>query len=272
MPHVELYHFERRSIALHAGYTGTLASQYNRRLHHRRWDARIAELMTQRPEPPRGQERKMTDLATLRDHLSRNRFMPAPPPELMFCGDGDFRAIGAEFLERLVRDAGLERHHRVLDIGCGVGRLAIPLTQYLDEPGPTTASTRSPAASPGAPPPSLPPTRMPAFSTSTCATLYNPQGSLETARTPLPFPDASFDLVSMISVTTHLGPEDVLHYAARDRAPARSRRPLFCHRLPDELAGPRRARLRRRPSPLRPGREGPLYYANPGRPARRRSL
>ena len=75
----------------------------------------------------------MTDLATLRDHLSRNRFMPAPPPKLMFCGDGDFRAIGAEFLERLVRDAGLERHHRVLDIGSGVGRLAIPLTQYLDE-------------------------------------------------------------------------------------------------------------------------------------------
>ena len=46
VPQVELYHFERRSIALHAGYTGTLASQYNRRLHHRRWDARIAELMT----------------------------------------------------------------------------------------------------------------------------------------------------------------------------------------------------------------------------------
>ena len=31
---------------LHTGYTGTLASHYNRRLHHRRWDARIAELMT----------------------------------------------------------------------------------------------------------------------------------------------------------------------------------------------------------------------------------
>ena len=77
----------------------------------------------------------MTDLATLRDYLSRNRFMPAPPPELMFCGDGDFRAIGAEFLERLVRDAGLERGHRVLDIGCGIGRLAIPLTQYLDATG-----------------------------------------------------------------------------------------------------------------------------------------
>jgi O-antigen biosynthesis protein len=49
VPQVELYHFERRSIALHTGYTGTLASQYNRRLHHRRWDARIADLMTKGP-------------------------------------------------------------------------------------------------------------------------------------------------------------------------------------------------------------------------------
>ena len=47
----------------------------------------------------------MTDITSLRRYLEANRFMPAPPPELMFCGDGDFRAIGAEFLERLVQDA-----------------------------------------------------------------------------------------------------------------------------------------------------------------------
>lgn len=77
----------------------------------------------------------MTEIAMLRRHLAGNRFMPVPPPALMFCGDGDFRAIGAEFLERLVEDAGLEPGHRVLDIGCGIGRLALPLTQYLDEAG-----------------------------------------------------------------------------------------------------------------------------------------
>lgn len=41
----ELYHFERRSIRLHAGYTRTLASLYNRRLHHRRWDAAMTAIM-----------------------------------------------------------------------------------------------------------------------------------------------------------------------------------------------------------------------------------
>jgi GT2 family glycosyltransferase len=45
VPEAELWHFERRSIGLHASYTATLASHYNRRLHHQRWDATIAALM-----------------------------------------------------------------------------------------------------------------------------------------------------------------------------------------------------------------------------------
>jgi len=46
-PEAELYHFERRSIRLHAGYARTLAATYNRRLHHQRWDGAIAALMAQ---------------------------------------------------------------------------------------------------------------------------------------------------------------------------------------------------------------------------------
>lgn len=48
VPEAELYHFERRSIRLHKGYSETLASLYNRRLHHRRWDHAIAALMARR--------------------------------------------------------------------------------------------------------------------------------------------------------------------------------------------------------------------------------
>ena len=44
-PDAELYHFERRSIRLHAGYTRTIAATYNRRLHHHRWDSAIGALM-----------------------------------------------------------------------------------------------------------------------------------------------------------------------------------------------------------------------------------
>jgi GT2 family glycosyltransferase len=51
-PDAELYHFERRSIALHAGYQRTLACQYNRHLHHGRWDAAMTALMAERRYRP----------------------------------------------------------------------------------------------------------------------------------------------------------------------------------------------------------------------------
>jgi GT2 family glycosyltransferase len=41
-PAAELYHFERRSIQLHAGYMRTAACAYNRRLHSERWSAAMA--------------------------------------------------------------------------------------------------------------------------------------------------------------------------------------------------------------------------------------
>jgi GT2 family glycosyltransferase len=43
-PRAELYHFERRSITLHAGYVGTAASAYNRALHAGRWSDLMAEV------------------------------------------------------------------------------------------------------------------------------------------------------------------------------------------------------------------------------------
>jgi GT2 family glycosyltransferase len=46
-PRAELYHFERRSISLHPGYMRTLACQYNRHLHQRRWADSMAALMDQ---------------------------------------------------------------------------------------------------------------------------------------------------------------------------------------------------------------------------------
>jgi GT2 family glycosyltransferase len=44
-PAAELWHFERRSIGFHQGYTGTLASHVNRRLHAERWAEAMEALM-----------------------------------------------------------------------------------------------------------------------------------------------------------------------------------------------------------------------------------
>jgi GT2 family glycosyltransferase len=48
-PAAELFHFERQSIASHAGYARTMACAYNRRLHDQRWSAEIAALMARFP-------------------------------------------------------------------------------------------------------------------------------------------------------------------------------------------------------------------------------
>lgn len=47
-----------------------------------------------------------------------------------FVGGGDFEAVGKEFIGHFQR-FGLRPSHDVLDLGCGVGRMALPLAEYL---------------------------------------------------------------------------------------------------------------------------------------------
>jgi SAM-dependent methyltransferase len=148
--------------------------------------------------------------------IAANRFMPTPPPSLAFVGDGDFRAIGAEFLRLFIEYCGLGPDERVLDIGCGVGRMAIPLTQYLT-PGVAgydgvdivaagitwcreTISARYPDF------------RFHHLDQS--HPLYNPNGTVTTTASRLPFDDHRFDFIFLTSVITHLSLPEVGFYAA----------------------------------------------------------
>ena len=58
-----------------------------------------------------------------------------PPKSLMFIGGGDYKEIGNEFKGYFIKLGGLKPDHRVLDVGCGVGRMAVPLTDYLSREG-----------------------------------------------------------------------------------------------------------------------------------------
>ena len=48
-------------------------------------------------------------------------------------GEGDFEALGSGMINRFIGRGYLNHKSRILDIGCGLGRLARPLTKYLDE-------------------------------------------------------------------------------------------------------------------------------------------
>lgn len=58
-----------------------------------------------------------------------------PPRGLIFIGQGDFVQIGDTFLVQLKDLCNLKPTDKVLDIGCGIGRIARPLTRYLNQEG-----------------------------------------------------------------------------------------------------------------------------------------
>jgi ubiquinone/menaquinone biosynthesis C-methylase UbiE len=162
------------------------------------------------PAPAVQQDR----VSWLMETILRNRFLPQPDASSVFVGDGDFQAVGAEFLGHFIRLGGLQPEHRVLDIGCGIGRMAVPLTQYLDvEKGRYNG---------------LDPVEggiawcrrfiTPVYPNFTfqrldiAHKLYNPQGKISGEALKLPYAERQFDFVIMTSVVTHLPPDEVLVY------------------------------------------------------------
>jgi len=133
-----------------------------------------------------------------------------PPLRLRDVGAGDFRRIGEELAALLVRH-GLKPEHRVLDIGCGVGRVALPLTRVL------TSGTYdgfdivkrwirwcrrhiTPAH------PNFRFTHANIFNSH-----YNRVG-VPASQFRFPYADASFDFAFATSVFTHLDLESARHY------------------------------------------------------------
>jgi SAM-dependent methyltransferase len=64
---------------------------------------------------------------------NKNKYVPNKGD--IFIGSGDFLSQGKHHLELLDKYADLKENHSVLDIGCGIGRAAVALTQYLSEEG-----------------------------------------------------------------------------------------------------------------------------------------
>ncbi|RIH99837.1 class I SAM-dependent methyltransferase [candidate division NPL-UPA2 bacterium Unc8] len=54
---------------------------------------------------------------------------------MIFIGDGDYQKIGDEFLGYFKEFGELKSNHKVLDVGCGIGRMSVPLTEYLSNEG-----------------------------------------------------------------------------------------------------------------------------------------
>ncbi len=138
-----------------------------------------------------------------------------PPPNLLFVGPGDYKIIGQRLFKVLTAVGGLQPHHRVLDVGCGIGRMAVPLTGYLSDRGTYEGLDivdlgidwcRREIT-----------TRFPSFRFHHADVFnrgYNPQGRYDAGSYRFPFPDDEFDFVFLTSVFTHMVPLDLENYLA----------------------------------------------------------
>lgn len=125
-------------------------------------------------------------------------------------GGGDFVAVGDEFFALFCR-AGLRPGDDVLDVGCGAGRMARPLTGWLQ--GRYEGFDVEPAAIEWCR--SRIARRYPNFSFTlldVANDYYNPHGRADAASIRFPYEDDSFDFALLTSVFTHLVPADLLHY------------------------------------------------------------
>ena len=137
-----------------------------------------------------------------------------PPEGAMpsYARRADFKQAGGWFRQAAV-DAGLQPHHRILDLGCGVGRLAVALSDYLDQRGryvgldadrKAIRICRRRIAS-----------RLPHFKfvwADVFNTHYNRTGEAKAAQYRFPFDDGAFDFVFSNSLFTHMVPEDARNY------------------------------------------------------------
>jgi SAM-dependent methyltransferase len=139
--------------------------------------------------------------------------LPCPPKVMDFVGGGDFDAIGRMYLRYFIDFAGLKPHHRVLDVGCGIGRMARPLAEFLDVRGayegfdvvrigidwcqknitPLCANVRFRTA-------------------DVYNSVYNPCGAFDANEYVFPYKSQSFDYVFLTSVFTHMLPAGVENY------------------------------------------------------------
>ena len=145
------------------------------------------------------------------------------PPNWMFLDpdrvDGsrnlqEFISIGETTIAWFIEE-GLEPTDRVLDVGSGVGRMALPLTRHLANGGTYDGieiakykldyCNRTFGRRFG---------NFKFHHADVFNKYYNPRGATRACEYSFPFQNDSFDFVFLISVFTHMLPEDMEHYLA----------------------------------------------------------
>lgn len=146
---------------------------------------------------------------------TRNAHIPPVSKTFVYGVDHDFKVIGAEFLKHFTDLGGLKPNHKVLDIGCGIGRIALSLTGYLAREGEYRGFDIIRDGITWCRENITP--RYPEFhfeAIDIYNRTYNPCGKRSAADFKFPYRDDYFDFVYTTSVFTHMLPADMENYLA----------------------------------------------------------
>lgn len=116
----------------------------------------------------------------------------------------------------IIKLTGMQPSWKVLDIGCGYGRLALVMTKYLNKEGSYDGIDIVPMGIKWCKENITP--KYPNFNFKVAKIynkLYNPHGKYKSSEYKFPYKSESFDLVFLISVFTHMLPEDVDNYLSQ---------------------------------------------------------
>lgn len=194
--------------------------------------------------------------------------IPDPPAALLEgVGPPDqFRSCGLEFLSHFKNLADLADGENVLDIGCGPGRMAIPMAEWFpglryqgfDVSRPAVNWCRAEISK-----------IRPSFNFTWVDLVnrrYNPTGSIPPESFSFPYEDEQFDLAILVSVFTHLMPDDAGKYLFELCRVMKPEGRIFCtaflvdDRAKENIASGRSAiNLRHRLS----GKTFPFWTSNP---------
>lgn len=139
---------------------------------------------------------------------------PNPPAHLLEgVGSGDFWENGFALTELIRKFAWLQPDDRILDAGCGLGRVAWPLSRELDESGTydglDAVLVYLEWCNHGL---GLDPARFRFHYLDVYSSFYNPNGSVRPEAVRFPFDDGAFSLVIATSLFTHLSAPAAANY------------------------------------------------------------
>jgi SAM-dependent methyltransferase len=123
-----------------------------------------------------------------------------------------FESFGKILADELANRAGLKRDTRVLEIGCGCGRFAFGLSDVLEDGAYTGIDIDAPSIAAATDNAFLSRKKFRFEHLDVRNAEYNPTGKVAANEYRFEFDDDSFHVVFLVSVFTHMLPDDVKNY------------------------------------------------------------